>query len=513
MRLPDPERSRVVLIGTTAYSDAELNDLPMVERSVLDLAAVLTDPLTGIVPRDRCTVMIDEGDLRELGRRLRRAASEAEDLLLVLYAGHGLVGRKRHDLYLALPDSEWGAPEFNSLEYEKLRGAVLDSPASSKVVILDCCFSGRALDGLMADPGTAVLGQLDVEGTYVLTSAQRDKVALALPGEEHTAFSGRLLRLLREGDPGGPEFLGIEALYQGLRSIMRANSLPLPEKRATRSAELIAIGRNRAFRPPPPPAADEGPGAPTGRPRPRPQPRWETLQFGRDEEDGPTADHTRQVTGPAEHGWGDVMEVARQVERDGRQRPVDRRFETRQEAAAAKEVLFGLLRGDAGSESKTAHVRPWIWTPASGGSPLTEYGRQTGVELRLSYYRKPYGGQGAFSSPWPPALAVQRRRWRFGLFAWRMTLAMGLTFSGILSFGAVGATVTGDYPDVGSAVAGNVIFETMLATFATLLAREARRAKRRSAKLFGGSSPTSWRGPAPEVLPPRSGFRQGPNPS
>jgi len=33
------------------------------------------------------------------------------------------------------------------------------------------------------------------------------------------------------------------------------------------------------------------------------------------------------------------------------------------------------------------HVRPWVWTPTSGGSALTEIGNRTEVEVRLSYYR------------------------------------------------------------------------------------------------------------------------------
>ena len=89
----------------------------------------------------------DEGDIRLIGRYLRSAASEAEDLLLVYFVGHGLVSGRRHELYLGLPDSEWAEPEWNSLEYDKLRSSVLDSPAATKIIILDCCFSGRALSG------------------------------------------------------------------------------------------------------------------------------------------------------------------------------------------------------------------------------------------------------------------------------------------------------------------------------------------------------------------------------
>ena len=136
MRLPDPQRSHVVVIGSSTYEDDKLPDLPAVSRTIADLAAALTDPDHGVVPEDHCTVLADQGDIRLIGRRLRLAAKRAQDLLLVYYAGHGLVGGRRHDLYLGLPDSEWVEPEFNSLEFDKLRSAVLDSPACTKVIIL-----------------------------------------------------------------------------------------------------------------------------------------------------------------------------------------------------------------------------------------------------------------------------------------------------------------------------------------------------------------------------------------
>jgi hypothetical protein len=246
VRLPDRHRSRLVLIGAGRYTDPALPELPAVHRTLTDLAALLTDPYFGLVPSAHCTLLLDDGDLRTVGGRLRSAVAEAEDLLLVYYAGHGLVGGRRHELYLALPDSEWAAPEFNSLEYDKLRDAVLDSPAETKVVVLDCCFSGRAVgDALGAEDER--ISQLDVAGSYVMTSAQRDQVALALPGEDHTAFSGRLIRLLREGVVGGPELLTVEDLYQRLRSVMASEGLPRPLNRGSGAAHRIALGINRAF--------------------------------------------------------------------------------------------------------------------------------------------------------------------------------------------------------------------------------------------------------------------------
>ena len=247
MRLPDPDRSRVLLIGTSRYEDGKLPDLPAVGRSIEDLQAAVTDVIYGLVPETRCDVLEDEGDIPLIGRRLRQAASQAEDLLLVYFAGHGLTAGRRHELYLALRDTEWEAPEFSALEYDKLRSAVLNSPATTKMIILDCCFSGRAFGDTMADPAAELIGQVEVDGSYVLASAHRNAVALISEGEEHTAFTGRLLRLFRDGVPGGPELLTIDDIYQRLRAQMKAEGLPQPHRRGTDTANLLALARNRAY--------------------------------------------------------------------------------------------------------------------------------------------------------------------------------------------------------------------------------------------------------------------------
>ncbi|MEU0842377.1 tetratricopeptide repeat protein [Streptomyces sp. NPDC005962] len=257
MRLPDSERSRAVLIGTSRYSDPQLPDLPAVRDTVEDLAAALTDPAYGAVPERHCTVLLDNGDIQRVGRSLRAKAAEAEDLLLVHYVGHGLIAPRRQDLYLSLADSEWEDPEFGSLEYRKLRDVVLDSRATSKVIILDCCFSGRALSGTMAGPEAAVMGQVDVAGTYVMASSQGNEVSLIQDGEKNTAFTGRLIRLLREGVSGGPELLSIDEVYRRLQKSMTAEGLPAPLQRGSRNAALLALARNRAHRLPDDPARHE----------------------------------------------------------------------------------------------------------------------------------------------------------------------------------------------------------------------------------------------------------------
>ena len=247
MRLPDPQRSRVVLIGTSRYEDEKLLDLPAVGRGIKDLKGVLTNAVYGLVPETHCDVLENVGDIPLIGRRLRRAASQAEDLLLVYFAGHGLTAGRRHELCLAMRDTEWEAPQYAALEYDDLRSEVLSSPATTKMIILDCCFSGRVLGETMADPASALIGQVEVDGSYVLVSAHRNAVALILEGEDYTAFTGRLLRLLHDGVPDGPELLTIDNIYHRLRAQMKAEGLPQPHSRGTDNANLLALTRNRAY--------------------------------------------------------------------------------------------------------------------------------------------------------------------------------------------------------------------------------------------------------------------------
>ncbi|MGW5743777.1 caspase, EACC1-associated type [Amycolatopsis sp. NPDC003861] len=238
--------SRVVLIGTSQYTDERLPPIPVVEQCLNDMREVFTDPDHGLVQGEHCTVLLDEPDIAQLGRRIREAMAGATGLLVVYFVGHGIIGR-RHELYLGLPDSDLEHPTFGSLSYDALRDQILDSPARTKVVILDSCYSGRAMGETLADPVGAVVGQLDIDGTYLMTSAQRDQVALVLDGEPHTAFTGRLLRVLKTGIPEAGEYLTVDDVFQHLSATMTAAGLPRPQKRGSQNSGRFRIARNHAI--------------------------------------------------------------------------------------------------------------------------------------------------------------------------------------------------------------------------------------------------------------------------
>nr|WP_052477781.1 caspase family protein [Kibdelosporangium sp. MJ126-NF4]CEL13951.1 hypothetical protein [Kibdelosporangium sp. MJ126-NF4]CTQ88320.1 hypothetical protein [Kibdelosporangium sp. MJ126-NF4] len=245
-RLPDPGTSRAVLIGTARYQDPDLTDLPGVANNLTDLRAALTGPRgAGLLP-EHCQVLGDPAAQADVGDHIVKAASEAEDVLLVYYSGHGLMTWGRtSELCLALRDTRSRSLLTSALRCEDLRQYILDSPARTRVLILDCCFAGRGIEPTMSSPADTMLGEVDIAGAFVLAAAQGK--ALAPLGEQNTLFTGELLRLLREGIPAEPGMLlTLHVLFREVRAVMRRNGWPEPRGNSSDMALHLALGHNPA---------------------------------------------------------------------------------------------------------------------------------------------------------------------------------------------------------------------------------------------------------------------------
>jgi S-DNA-T family DNA segregation ATPase FtsK/SpoIIIE len=243
MRLIDGSSSRAVLIGASEFIDPALPDLPAVLNNLDDLEEVLTDKSRTGLPPEHCTVLRDPNDPDSLGEALEAAAGQAQDMLLVYYAGHGLLDRN-NELYLSVPRSRRKRASLSAIPFGYIREVMRDSPAANRIMILDCCFSGRAIDDAMSDASSILSGQIDITGTYTLTSTSANAPALAPDGSRWTAFTGELLRLFREGVAEPVEWLTLDLIYRHLRSALARQGLPQPEQRGTQTAGLAALTRN-----------------------------------------------------------------------------------------------------------------------------------------------------------------------------------------------------------------------------------------------------------------------------
>lgn len=244
-RLADPHESRVVLIGAARY--AYLPDLPAVDGNLDGLHDVLTDGARWGLPDRNLRIIGDTGDPRVPAAALREAAAEVgpDGLLLVYYAGHGLIDPDSGALLLALRETDPETPYETGLHYESVRRAVRRSAARRRVVILDCCYAGRASAEMGA--GTVVVAdRAEIDQTCLLVSAAANRPARAPAGAPYTAFTGELIALLRDGLPGAGPLLDVEMLFATLYRTLQAKGQEVPELRARNAGDSIPLVRNAA---------------------------------------------------------------------------------------------------------------------------------------------------------------------------------------------------------------------------------------------------------------------------
>ncbi|WP_179500021.1 caspase family protein [Streptomyces sp. WZ.A104] len=241
-RLPDPAASRAVLIGTHSYRSLE--QLPAVQANLRDLSEALRDAMLWGLPEPHCTVVLDPEDGSAMLDPVHSAAEEATDTLFVYYAGHGLRDADTADLYLALTGSRENTG-YTAVAFEHLRAAIRSSRARRRVIVLDCCFSGRAARTLAGDADT-LAGRVAVDGAYVLTASPKDRLALAPEGEVHTAFTGELLHLMRTGVADGQELIDLNTIYRVLDERLRAKNRPKPQRSQENDIGRLPLIRNRA---------------------------------------------------------------------------------------------------------------------------------------------------------------------------------------------------------------------------------------------------------------------------
>ncbi len=244
-RLSFDSGSSVVLIGTSSYpKDEILDDLPHVIENIKTLVGLFVDPaVIGLSPNSIMEI-VDEAHASVILTKLRERAKATEDTLLVYYSGHGLYGDVDSALYLASTNTTDEGKAYDGIAIEKLKKAILESPAKKKILILDCCYSGTVHEGGMdGDPMSPVL---NLSGTYTIAASSSNVKALALPGEKYTVFTGELIRVLEEGLESLPSMLTIKKIFEAVtRSLQRIGNVPIPESSNWRGGDKFLFAINQ----------------------------------------------------------------------------------------------------------------------------------------------------------------------------------------------------------------------------------------------------------------------------
>lgn len=234
--LPDRPTSHAVMVGISAYTNPKLDALPGTSEQVARLRELLTDPANPTFVGENVS-FLTAPNREELLAAVRHAADNAEDALLVYFAGHGLISR-HGELLLAGPATDPDA-DYTAITYADIRELVSASKAQRAVVVLDACYSGQA---------TNTLGPLDglsrIPTSLVLTAAGPYQAALRHP--HGPAFTRALIDILAHGIPNGPTLLDITAIYTELRRRARTENFPRPHLAGQPGTHPLALAANHA---------------------------------------------------------------------------------------------------------------------------------------------------------------------------------------------------------------------------------------------------------------------------
>lgn len=259
-RRPNRAQSRVLLVGAGRFDSDLLTPIPSVIRGLEAIQHALTDPQTGVFDDDEvhCRVVRNPTRQAELFDALYTSSAEASDVLLVYYAGHGLLDQEGR-LHLAVRESNPLQPVGNSVEFDRVNRRLEASAARLRILILDCCYSGQAVGRQAAtvavDDAAHAVAQVvatDAAGMYVLTSADREQESRYAKDEPYTAFTGALVRAL-EPDPEREKLLG--EIYPDIARELERRRFPEPQTTVGNTSGNLVVRRAGGSGPEPPPTA------------------------------------------------------------------------------------------------------------------------------------------------------------------------------------------------------------------------------------------------------------------
>ncbi|WP_180931122.1 caspase domain-containing protein [Streptomyces sp. AJS327] len=234
-----------MFIGSASYNN--LTPLPGVTNNLDRLNTLFTSQAVWNLPSEHCTVLHEPTTTLEIVKAVRHAAQEAKGALFIYFAGHGLVDRDTGELHLGIPSSEVSDPHLTALPYDWVRREVLRSPAFHRIVVLDCCFSGRALGMMSEHSAKSAIDRAEIDRTYLMAAAAENSTAIAPEGDIYTSFTGELIHALTNGVDNDSPLVDLDTLHALIENGLNAKGYPSPQCRDRNQAGRTPFARNSAY--------------------------------------------------------------------------------------------------------------------------------------------------------------------------------------------------------------------------------------------------------------------------
>lgn len=255
--MPDLSGSRAVLIGVSKYES--LSSVPQAANSLEAMRRMLTSYYCEW-PDSSVKVLSNGTSAEQAMVEIAKSANEVEDdgAMLVYFVGHGLQVNDKQELCLALSRTMTAPPallEQTSLPVRRIKEVINEllkqKPLTTKILILDCCYSGTAV----LDSGDR-LPRVAAGGMFVLTASRAHQFAAYEQDPNGlTYFTKCLTDIVREGIPKKPRGLNLMDIYDALTPRLNhvldqaGELLQVPDSMATDQASRFVFAHNVAALP------------------------------------------------------------------------------------------------------------------------------------------------------------------------------------------------------------------------------------------------------------------------
>ena len=249
-------RYRALLIGNSTFPlDSE--NLQPLEGPVNDIALLrdaLTDPVVGLFDPGEVR-LVPERTMAEVLVELETFFHSADrhDRLLLYYSGHGRLS-EANQLFLCARDTRTDLLRSTAVSSAAITMILEASPATTTVIILDCCHSG-------AFKGGDLPASLRGSGRFLLTSCRGSQLANDADRRNGTSmFTQHLVEgLTGAPDRDGDGFVSLGEIYDYVNGRLAAKGRQLPQRSFAGGGD-VAIARRPADVPEAgPPARAPGP--------------------------------------------------------------------------------------------------------------------------------------------------------------------------------------------------------------------------------------------------------------
>jgi len=239
--------SMVVLIGTSACPNDEKNlpPLPHAQANVEELKRLFLDREVVGLPESNVIAIVDEPEASSILTKVDIAAKAATDTLIIYYTGHGLYGDQHAALYLTSKNTV-SDTKPSAINIDEIKKSMRASRATKRILILDCCYSGRAFDGGMNDTRDDFTSAIDLSGTYGIAAVPGDRKAWAPPGANLTKFTQVLVDVLDKGLDSSKTILTLDDVFLAVREkVGRDAQTALPQRSNWENGGQFKLARNR----------------------------------------------------------------------------------------------------------------------------------------------------------------------------------------------------------------------------------------------------------------------------